>query len=232
MPTLPGYVGGETVRERLSVRERWRHIHIHIRCDAHAHTFQKYGRTAGKGIAADHYPLMDDQALLSLPVDTLAMPDCALLLWTTSSFLPLALECMGRWGFEYKCVFFVWVKTTSTKAKRETKSRREKKVHVTFDGEEEGEAGLGLVPFFGLGSYTRASTEMCLLGVRGNVLQWKQSSGVRQLLFAPVREHSRKPEEARQGIEEFFGAPEKTSKIELFARERVEGWDAWGLEVE
>lgn len=44
----------------------------------------------------------------------------------------------------------------------------------------------------------------------------------------PVREHSRKPDEARDKIVELFG---DLPRIELFARERVSGWDAWGDEV-
>ena len=56
---------------------------------------------------------------------------------------------------------------------------------------------------------------------------WKQSSAVQQTIISPRREHSRKPEEARRRIEEFFG--NNISRIELFAREQgFEGWQVWG----
>jgi len=101
---------------------------------------------------------------------------------------------------------------------------QEKKVEVTFDGDEV--SADSLVPFFGLGSYTHASNEMCLLGT--------SCSGGRAKGFVSCCLHRWENTAAKPGrrIVEFFGGPKKTSKIELFARERVEGWDAWGLEVD
>jgi len=51
---------------------------------------------------------------------------------------------------------------------------------------------------------------------------------VRNLLFSPLREHSRKPDEARDEIVNLVG---DVPRIELFARQRVAGWDAWGNEA-
>lgn len=83
---------------------------------------------------------------------------------------------------------------------------------------------------FGLGQYFRGQTEHCLFGVRGN-LPYKVENGKRQqgrtLLLAPRREHSQKLEEMRKMIEKVSYEP----YIELFARERVDGWDCWGNEV-
>lgn len=83
---------------------------------------------------------------------------------------------------------------------------------------------------FGLGQYFRGQTEHCLFGVRGN-LPYKIADGKRQqgrtLLFAPRREHSQKPPEMRVMIEKVSYEP----RIELFARERFDGWDAWGNEI-
>ena len=82
----------------------------------------------------------------------------------------------------------------------------------------------------GLGQYFRGKTEHCLFGVRGN-LPYKTKDGKRCQgvtgFFAPRREHSRKPEEMREMIELVSYGP----RIELFARQRVDGWDAWGNEV-
>ena len=83
---------------------------------------------------------------------------------------------------------------------------------------------------FGLGQYFRGQTEHCLFGVRGN-LPYKIADGKRQqgrtLLLAPRREHSQKPDEMRQMIEKVSYEP----RIELFARQYVDGWDCWGDEI-
>lgn len=82
----------------------------------------------------------------------------------------------------------------------------------------------------GLGQYFRGKTEHCLFGVRGN-LTYKIVDGKRQQgvtgFFAPRTEHSKKPEDMREMIETVSYAP----RIELFARERFDGWDCWGNEV-
>ena len=81
--------------------------------------------------------------------------------------------------------------------------------------------------FLGLGNYTRANAEICLLGTKGKGLP-RISRSVRQILDNRIEEHSKKPDEARDRIVELFG---DIPKIELFARQTVEGWDCWGNEV-
>lgn len=82
----------------------------------------------------------------------------------------------------------------------------------------------------GLGQYFRGLTEHCLFGVRGK-LPYKVVDGKRQQgktgFFEKKREHSRKPVQMREMIEKVSYPP----FIELFARERFNGWDAWGNEV-
>lgn len=82
-------------------------------------------------------------------------------------------------------------------------------------------------PFFGLGHYTRGNPEVCLLGVRGRMK--RVDAAVQQLIMSELREHSRKPDEARDRIVQLFG---NLPRIELFARTKTDGWDAWGNEVE
>jgi N6-adenosine-specific RNA methylase IME4 len=77
---------------------------------------------------------------------------------------------------------------------------------------------------FGMGYWTRKQSESCLLFTQGNPR--RKSKGVRQLIQAPVREHSRKPEEQYQKIESLVDGP----YAELFSRRRRPGWDGWGLE--
>ena len=82
----------------------------------------------------------------------------------------------------------------------------------------------------GLGQYYRGITEHCLFGVKG-VLPYKTVDGKRQQgktgFIEERREHSRKPVQMREMIEKVSYAP----RIELFAREHFDGWDAWGNEV-
>ena len=55
-----------------------------------------------------------------------------------------------------------------------------------------------------------------------------KARNVRQIIEAPIEEHSKKPDEARRRIVSLLG---DVPRIELFARQRAEGWDAWGNEV-
>ena len=81
--------------------------------------------------------------------------------------------------------------------------------------------------FFGLGRWTRGNTEPCLLAVRGK--PQRVSKGVFQLLMTPRQEHSKKPSEIRERVVRLMG---DLPRIELFARQKVEGWDCWGNEVQ
>jgi len=81
--------------------------------------------------------------------------------------------------------------------------------------------------FFGLGNRTRANPEVCLIATKGNPkINWDKFQGT---LFTRIREHSRKPDEMRDMIVSLCG---DLPRIELFAREKVEDWDAWGNEVD
>jgi len=78
----------------------------------------------------------------------------------------------------------------------------------------------------GLGYWTRGNPEQCMLFTRGKPK--RQSASVRQLIEAPRREHSRKPDEIHDRIEALVPGP----YCELFARAPREGWDVWGNQTE
>ncbi len=80
---------------------------------------------------------------------------------------------------------------------------------------------------FGGGNWTRSNPEQCLLATKGHIA--RQSASVRNLVIAPLREHSRKPDEIRAAIVQLVG---NLPRVELFAREKADGWDAWGNEVD
>lgn len=82
--------------------------------------------------------------------------------------------------------------------------------------------------FWGMGYYTRSNVEVCLLATKGSPLP-RVSHSVHSVVQSPVGEHSTKPAIIRDKIIQLFG---DIPRIELFARQRTEGWDAWGDQVE
>lgn len=81
-----------------------------------------------------------------------------------------------------------------------------------------------------VGFWTLKCGEICLFATKGNMSKYLKKRNVRQLVEATRGKHSEKPNEVRQRIVEMFG--NDLPKVELFARENFDGWDAWGNEVE
>lgn len=80
----------------------------------------------------------------------------------------------------------------------------------------------------GVGFYFRNVTEMILFGVRGNMRTLAPGRSQTNIIVQRKREHSKKPDEQYSLIEECSPGP----YLELFARDRVTGWDTWGDEVD
>lgn len=165
----------------------------------------KQGGTSASshGIAKQHYATMPVDDICAIPVRSICAEDgAACFLWATFPNITEAVQVMEAWGFQYKTAAFVWVK----------KNRK--------DGGN----------YMGLGAYTRANAEVCLLGVTPGFKAGERvrCHHVRQVIEAPRSEHSEKPDEARRRIVELLG---DVPRIELFARRRADGWDAWGDEA-
>jgi N6-adenosine-specific RNA methylase IME4 len=162
----------------------------------------------GKGRSAEaHYDCLSLEEIKALPVADWAARDAVLLLWATDPLLPRALEVIEAWGFAYKTVGFYWVKLNKSAAP------------ITLgNGPLLSERDF----FTGLGFWTRANPEPCLLATRGHP---KRVAGdVQKLLIAPRRQHSRKPQDAYERIERLLPGP----YLEMFARQSRPGWDGWG----
>lgn len=141
---------------------------------------------------------MDIKDIENLPIEQLADKNCVLFMWVT---MPKLNECFGvikKWGFNYKTCAFTWIK--------------ENKKSVSL--------------FWGMGRWTRANAELCLIATKGKPK--RQSAKVHSVIISKIREHSRKPDETREKIIELCG---DLPRIELFARQHAEGWDCWGNEV-
>ena len=80
--------------------------------------------------------------------------------------------------------------------------------------------------FKGMGYWVRKNPEMCLLATKGKPK--RLSKNVEQLVVSPRQRHSQKPDCVRDRIVELCG---DLPRIELFARQKVKGWDCWGNEV-
>ena len=166
-------------------------------------TFSTYSRK-GKGRSAEaYYDCMTLADIKALPVAEWAANDCVLLLWTTDPLLEKAFEVIHAWGFAYKTIGFYWAKL--------------KRPEPLFDDSSF---------FTGLGFWTRANPELCLLATRGKPR--RLSAIVRKLIVSPRREHSRKPDEVYARIEALCEGP----YLEMFARSSHPAWDRWGLDAD
>lgn len=139
------------------------------------------------------------------------MPDIladrgVLFLWATSPLLDDAIELLNKWGLTFRGVAFVWVKTKKTEP-------------TTPIGAQ------GVRP-----SIVKPTVEFVLAASRvkrGRPMPLFDES-VRQVILAPKREHSRKPDEVFERIEALY--PD-ARRLEMFARQSRAGWDAWGNEA-
>ena len=155
-------------------------------------------RGKGKKTAENHYPCMKKEDIQNLPIQNISENDSVLFLWVTFPCLEEGLELIKKWGFKYKTCAFTWVKKNKKKD--------------SF--------------FYGLGYWTRANAEICLLATKGKPKRISRS--VEQICDSKIMEHSRKPDEIRDRIVQLCG---DLPRIELFARQHVEGWDCFGNEV-
>lgn len=167
------------------------------------------GKGAKRSSADDYYKTMSIQDICNLPVKEIADEDCILFIWTTFPKLFETEKVINAWGFEYKTCAFTWVK----KNKKYSEERNNKRG--------------GIDDFMGQGRWTRQNAEICLLATKGKPK--RLSAKVRQIIYTEIREHSKKPDRVRDDIIELVG---DLQRIELFARQAVDGWDCFGNEVD
>ena len=165
---------------------------------------QSGSKTNSRGMAKQHYNTMSTDEICNLPIRSISTDDSVCLMWATFPNIDQALKVMSSWGFIYKTAGFIWIK----KNKKNTKTN-----------------------FWGMGAYTRANAEVCLLGISKKTMASKcvKSHAVHQIIESPIECHSKKPDIVKDKILELFG---DVSRIELFARQKTEGWDVWGNQTE
>ncbi len=158
------------------------------------------GKMAPEHKRLSRYPTMTLQEIKDLPVESIANDTAHLYLWVPNALLPDGLQVMQNWGFTYK-TNLIWYK-------------------IRKDGGPDRR---------GVGFYFRNVTEVILFGVRGkNVRTLQPGRSQENLISSMKREHSRKPDEQYDLIEDCSSGP----FIELFARGPRKGWFVWGNQAE
>jgi N6-adenosine-specific RNA methylase IME4 len=157
------------------------------------------GKVAPEHRRLSRYETMTTEEICALPVAELTIPPAHLYLWVPNALLPHGLQVMEAWGFEYKSNI-VWHK-------------------VRKDGGSDGR---------GVGFYFRNVTELLLFGVRGkNARTLPPGRTQVNYIHSRKREHSRKPDEQYDVIENCSSGP----YLELFARGVRPGWSYWGRQA-
>jgi N6-adenosine-specific RNA methylase IME4 len=130
-----------------------------------------------------------------------AAKNSMLFLWSTAPKLNEAMDVMSAWGFTYK-TNAIWHKSFGY-----------------YNGQVCGTR---------LGFYFMNSHELILIGKRGNIHCPSPKDRYKSVFEGKTKAHSQKPDIIYSIIEKMYP---RASKIELFARRRREGWDAWGNQV-
>lgn len=164
-----------------------------------------------RGGAERHYRTMDIAEIKALPIKEMSDDNCSLFIWCTFPKLQEGLDVINSWGFKYKTCAFVWIKS----------NKKTDMTQTSFLPQDNFDS------FWGMGRWTRSNAEICLFAVKGKPK--RESASVHQLIYAPIDKHSKKPSETRDRIVKLCG---DLPRVELFARQRVSGWSAWGNEVE
>jgi N6-adenosine-specific RNA methylase IME4 len=139
--------------------------------------FQNYNNEKTRTNAEHHYNTMSLKDIINLPIKNITADDCILFMWCTDPLLDKQIPIIENWGFTYKTVGFVWVKTNKDRIKN--------------------------YYFKGPGYWTRANPEICILATKGKPK--RVSTNVDRLVVSERREHSRKPDEIRNMIVELCG---------------------------
>ena len=160
-------------------------------------SYKTWTAKGGHKSASAHYQTMEKKDIQEMPIKEIADNDCTLFLWVTMPNLIEGIELIEKWGFTYKTCAFDWVK-------------------IYKSGK----------PVVGLGYWTRANAELCLLATKGKPIRINNS--VSQIVIEQPREHSRKPDCVRDRIVQLMG---DLPRIELFCRHTEQGWDSMGNEL-
>lgn len=187
--------------------------------------------------AEANYSVMTMRDIKDLPISQYADPNGSVLaLWVPSSLLQDGLDTMKAWGYTHKQTY-VWVKTK----KDPFKSTVSEVAKAAKDGLKQGKTIKSIVSSalsqfdlndlfsFGMGRLFRQTHEIALIGTNNNgIYKLLKNKSQRSVSNAPNLKHSAKPDDIQKSLELMF--PD-TTKLELFARRKLDGWTCLGNEV-
>lgn len=182
------------------------------------------------------YPTLTMKELYHLPIGNAFLPNSVLVCWITfpklmdqyyETYDPLSI--IRNWGFRPVTTLFVWIKLN-------------RRAFIVSEGnnpywdEDKTDANeyphIPMKSFYsGLGRYSNSNAEIAVVARKGKMLP-RLDNTVKQLIFAPIRGHSEKPQEQYNRLDRLFG---DVSRVELFARKQNAppvGWDATGLDYD
>src|SRR3990167_2320361 len=144
------------------------------------------------------YPRMSIGAISALPVSEVVNERALLLVWTCSMYLQETINIIQQWGFRFNGWAFIWLKLQNGKPR---------------------------------GSYTNTwypckACEIVLMGIRGKPP--KSVKYILDIIVAERRAHSQKPQEFWDKLSEWLGDDQYENKLDMFSREKREGWTVWG----
>lgn len=125
--------------------------------------------------ASFHYDTMTNDDIKAMPVKDIAKKNALLWMWVCQPTLPVAIEVMEAWGFNYVTIGFIWIKSTSTSA-----------------GVKHG-----------MGWYTLSGAELCLVGKRGNGIK-RRINNIKQVQRHNTLAHSQKPRRFQQDLTSMY----------------------------
>ena len=156
-------------------------------------------------MAKRHYQTMKTEDICRLPIRDIATDDALCFMWSTFPNIDQALAVMAAWGFQYKTAAFVWIK----KYQKSNKN------------------------FMGMGAYTRANAEVCLLGIssKTKAKECVRSHAVQQVIEAPIEKHSKSRILCETGLSNYAEMcrrssflPGKRSRVGIAGEMR---WSEW-----
>lgn len=197
-----------------------------------------YDNKGSRAKADNHYTTMSITDLKRLPVWDLAADDAILAMWWVPPMPLEAIQLAEAWGFKVKNMcLFSWHKLNKL-AEQHMDKWIDDRINLFTDAYRSGHkieciTGADILTHIaeqtrmGLGNYTRSNVENVLVAVKGKGLPRLQAD-IKQMVMAPIGEHSVKPAEIREALEKLYG---DVKRIELFSRSDAEGWDHWGNEA-
>lgn len=173
------------------------------------------------------YPTLTMEELANIPIGDAFEKDSVIVVWATfPKIMDLHYEkhspitVIREWGFRPVTVLFTWVKLN--------KNARIQAIDTGGDYEE-------MITmrdiYSGLGRYTNSNPEIAIIARKGKGLP-RIAKNVKQLIFAPIRSHSEKPQEQYERLDRLYG---DVPRVEIFARKQnppPTGWNATGLDFD